>query len=73
MFLDWKNQHCEKIIAVPKTISRSSTIPIKLSRVYFTELEQKTTFFMETQKTQIVKEILRNKNGTIEIWPPDFK
>ena len=32
-----------------------------------------STFCMETQKAQIVKEILRKKNGTREIWPPDFR
>ena len=28
---------------------------------------------METQKNQIVKDILRKKNGAREIWAPDFR
>ena len=58
---------------LPQAIYRFSAIPIKLPKVFFTELEQKFTICTEIQKkTQIAKAVLRKKNGTGGINLPDF-
>ena len=40
-----------KMTILPNTIYRFNVIPIKLPMALFTELEQKISQFMETQKT----------------------
>ena len=49
MLMDRKNQYCENDYATKQ--SRFNVIPIKLPMAFFTELEQKITIYMETQKT----------------------
>ena len=79
----WRNIPCSwirrinirKMSILSKAIYRFNAIPIKLSTVFFRELEQILfTICMEIQKkTQIAKAILRKKTGTGGINLPDLR
>ena len=63
-----------KMTLPPNTIYRFSAITIKLSMSFFTELEQKISqFIWKHKRLQIVKAILRKRNGAGGINLPDFK
>ena len=77
----WRNIPCSwigrinivKMSILPKAIYRFNTIPINLSMVFFTELEQIISQFLwKYKKLQVAKAVLRKK-GIGEINLPDFR
>ena len=63
-----------KMSTLPNTIYRFNVIPINLPIIFFTELERKISqFICKHKRLQIVKAVLRKKNGAGGINLPDFR
>ena len=63
-----------KMNILSNAIERFKTIPIKLPKAFFTELEQKfSQFVWKPKKPQMAKAVLRKKNGTGGINLPGFR
>ena len=78
----WRESPCSwagristvKMTMLSNAIYRFSTIPIKLTMAFFTELEQKNSqFIWKHKRPQIAKAVLRKKNGAGRIKLPDFR
>ena len=71
MFLDWKNQYCESDYTTQSNLQILYN-PYQITNGIFYRTRTKKVC-METQKTQIAKAVLREKNGAGGIRLPDFR
>ena len=73
MFLDWKNQYCENDYTTQSNLQIQCN-PYQITNgIFYRTRTKNLKICVETQKTQIVKAVLREKNGAGGIRLPDFR
>lgn len=68
LFLDWKKECCQNDHST-QSICRFNTIPIKMPRTFFTELEQRTLTFMWNHKRRCMAKAIGEKRTKSVIEP----
>ena len=71
MFLDWKNQYCENDYTTQNNLQIQCNPYQITSGIFYRTGTKNLKICMETQKTRIANEVLREKNGAGGIRLPD--
>ena len=73
IFLDWKNQYCQNDYATQGNLQIQHN-PYQITNGIFHRTRTKLLKFVwKHKRSQIAKAILKKKNGTGAIRPPDFR